>query len=189
MGYILWVVWLVLGFENMHHPYGSIPGDPGSGWKGPRYHLKQIATRGGYYSGGGAPPQLTHNYGASSPPLNNDGGAHVSYAATDQVQVLADAFNPAVLRAWAESGRPQLNAYEEQAAALGRPLWPRPNGHVPPNQNLANFIQNNNKTEHGGGSHDWNEEPSSYGYVPVDHEQAAAYHAQAAAFHTQYLQH
>ena len=159
-------------------------GDPGSGWKGPRYHFKQIATRGGYYSGGGVPPQLTHNYGTSSPHLtqNHSGGGsqHVSYAATDQVGVLADAFNPAVLRAWAESGRPQLTAYEEQAAALGMQLWPRYDGHVPQNEHLGNFIQNNNKTEHGGGSHDWNEEPA-YGYAPhhpVDHEQAAAFHKQ-----------
>jgi hypothetical protein len=109
--------------------------------------------------------------------------------------MLAAAFNPEVRTIWAQSGHPQLTAYQEQAAALGRPLWPRHDGHVPQNENLANFIQNNNQTMHVKSSHDWNEEPL-YGYAPVDHEQdaahheqAAAYHEQAAAFHNQYFQH
>jgi hypothetical protein len=170
VGYILLVVWLVLGFENMHL-HGSIPSDPGFDSRGARYHLKQIKTS------GGVAPFLTQQ----------PNGAHVSYPPYDQGAMLAKAFDPVVRNQWFSSEHPQMIANEEQAAARGMQIWAKHDGHVFPTENMVTYIGNNNVIDDGKGGHDW-EEPNGYAVVDA-HHQAVAHHLNAAAYHQQAAAH
>ena len=121
MGYILWVVWLVLGFENMLRQGAA--GDPGSGWKGARYHLNKIATSGGYSSKNSGDAHYGHNGNVDAYDTNRH------YDVSDFARQRDE---------WVQQVQAERAAHNESH----HQLWDWGSNSIAPNASLSNHLAN-----------------------------------------------
>ena len=112
--------------------------DPGSGWKGARYHLNKIATSGGYSSKNGGDAHYGHNGNVDAYDTNRH--YDVSDFARQRAEWPRSAAAPQSGGLW--PGRQQVQAERAAHNESHHQLWDWGSNSIAPNASLSNHLAN-----------------------------------------------